>query len=215
VGMLWASNPSKLGHALVTPIREILDSLYNITGSEFSLKPIDLEEDDDLLIYDSPRREIRIKLEKGQFDGPPIIHTDPDEDIDLGGEMAHKTSLSGLQKASLYTSNAEESPSSGPSKFSRESSSSTESKVVGAVLTHATQSFLARLVQLASEQSSAEEQEDNDDMVGTTSKSDSNNRLAPLVITPVHILRAIRAGTEFDFLTNAGMATGSSRGGAN
>jgi hypothetical protein len=231
VGMLWASNPGKFGHALVTPIREILDSLYNITGSEFSIKPIDLEEDDDLLFYDSPRQEIRIKMEKGEFDGPPIIHTntDADEDIDLGGEMnvrpplialtgkQHETSLSGLQKAPLYTSNAAESLSLGPSKFSQESSSSTESKVVGAVLTHATQSFLARLVQIASQQSSAEEQEDNDEVViaETTSKSDSNNRLAPLVITPAHILRAIRAGTEFDFLTNAGMATGSSRGGAN
>jgi Peptidase family S64 len=229
VGMMWASNSKPPGRACVTPIREILDSLYEVTGSKYSLKPINLEEDEDRLIHKLRRETICLGLEKGQFDGPPIIHTDADADADteFGAEMAvrpplialtgkqGKTSLGGRQKTPLHTLDAAELPSSGQSKFSQDPSSATEPTAVGAVLSHALQSFLTRLVQLASQQSSAEEQEDNDEVVivGTTSKSDSNSTLAPLVITPVQILRAIRAGAEFDFLTNAGMATGSSQGG--
>ena len=83
-----------------------------------------------------------------------------------------------------------------------------------AVITQATKLFLARLITLASQQTTTTDAEDEDEViiVGTTSKVEKIT--APLVITPIHILRAIRAGREFDFLTNAGMATGSSQTGA-
>ena len=90
-----------------------------------------------------------------------------------------------------------------------------EPLAVSATITRATKSFLARMIQLASQQSSVAENEDDDEIaiVGVTSKSQQQNTTAPLVITPIQILRAIRARREFDFLTNAGMATGSSSGG--
>jgi hypothetical protein len=105
-------------------------------------------------------------------------------------------------------------PSTNP--ISEEDDESEEEPLaVSAILTHATKSFLTQLIHLASPQNSAE-QEDDDEViiVGVTSKTfDQQNTTAPLVITPIHILRAIRARREFDFLTNAGMATGSPQGG--
>jgi len=93
----------------------------------------------------------------------------------------------------------------------------TESLAVSAVIARATQSFLSRMICLASQQSAAPDPEDEDEViiVGTTSgpTTDRQSTTVPLVVTPIHILRAIRAGKEFDFLTNAGMATGSSHGG--
>ena len=92
--------------------------------------------------------------------------------------------------------------------------------VVGAIITHATRSFLDRLVRLSSQHSSPPDPEDEDEVivVGAPSKlpdhqphHNHNPTTAPLVVTPIHILRAIRSAREFDFLTNAGMATGSSQ----
>lgn len=83
-----------------------------------------------------------------------------------------------------------------------------------AVVTHATRSFLSRLIHLASQQSSTPTTEDEDAVAAAVVGASSipgQNITAPLVVTPIHILRAIRAGREFDFLTNAGMATGSSQ----
>ena len=91
-------------------------------------------------------------------------------------------------------------------------SSEADSLNATAIITQATRSFLNRLIHLARQQSSAPEPEDDDEVivVGVTSKYlDLQNTTAPLVVTPIHILRAIRAGRQFDFLTNAGMATGS------
>ena len=91
-------------------------------------------------------------------------------------------------------------------------SSETDSLNATAIITQATRSFLNRLVHLARQQSSAPEPEDDDEVivVGVSSKSrDQQITTAPLVITPIHLLRAIRAGKQFDFLTNAGTATGS------
>ena len=91
---------------------------------------------------------------------------------------------------------------------------------VNAIITHATRSFLSRLVRLASQHSSTPDPEDEDEVivVGTPSKLPDhqphhtfNLTTAPLVVTPIHILRAIRSTREFDFLTNVGMATGSSQ----
>jgi hypothetical protein len=82
-----------------------------------------------------------------------------------------------------------------------------------AVVTHATKSFLSRLISLASQQSSVPTTEDEDEAAAGPSSNTEQNITAPLVVTPIHILRAIRAGREFDFLTNAGMATGSSQQG--
>lgn len=92
---------------------------------------------------------------------------------------------------------------------------------VSAIIARATQSFLTRMIHLAGQQSAIPDTEDEQDeviIVGTTSgPSMTTDRQAtntvPLVVTPIHILRAIRAGREFDFLTNAGMATGASQGG--
>jgi len=82
-----------------------------------------------------------------------------------------------------------------------------EPLAAAAVMTHAAKSFLSRLIQQARQQSTAPDADDEDEVVivGTTSKVEKS--IAPLVITPIHILRALRASTEFDFLTNAGMAT--------
>jgi hypothetical protein len=84
-----------------------------------------------------------------------------------------------------------------------------------AIVTHATRSFLSRLIHLASQQSSTPTAEDEDAVAAAAvvgaSSNPGQNITAPLVVTPIHILRAIRAGREFDFLTNAGMATGSSQ----
>lgn len=92
-------------------------------------------------------------------------------------------------------------------------SSETDCLNATAIITQATRSFLNRLIHLARQQSSAPEPEDEDEVivVGVTSKSleQLQTTTAPLVVTPIHILRAIRAGRQFDFLTNAGMATGS------
>jgi hypothetical protein len=78
-----------------------------------------------------------------------------------------------------------------------------------AVMTHATKSFLARLLHQTRQQTTTQGNEEDEVMiVGTSSKSETFSR--PLVVTPIHILRAIRSGREFDFLTNVGMATGSS-----
>jgi hypothetical protein len=82
-----------------------------------------------------------------------------------------------------------------------------------AVVTHATKSFLSRLISLASQQSSIPTTEDEDEAATGPSSNTEQNITAPLVVTPIHILRAIQAGSEFDFLTNAGMATGSSQQG--
>ena len=87
--------------------------------------------------------------------------------------------------------------------------------VVGALLARATQFFLNRLVRLASRQSLLTEQSDDGEAMAASTPSTTlvhHHTTAPLVITPIHILRAIRAGRELDFLTNAGMATGSSQG---
>lgn len=90
---------------------------------------------------------------------------------------------------------------------------------VSAIITRATQSFLTRMIRLAGQQSAAPDAEDEDEViiVGTTSAPQADRQstttTVPLVVTPIHILRAIRTGREFDFLTNAGMATGSSHGG--
>ena len=83
-----------------------------------------------------------------------------------------------------------------------------------AIITHATRTFLDRLIFLARQQSSAPEPEEEDEVIIVGKRRDHQNTTttAPLVVTPIHILRAIRAGKEFDFLTNAGMATGSSQG---
>jgi YEATS family len=86
---------------------------------------------------------------------------------------------------------------------------------VGALLSCATQFFLNRIVRLASRQSSLLEQSDEGEAMVTSMPSGTpvhHRTTTPLVITPIHILRAIRVGREFDFLTNAGMATGSSQG---
>lgn len=94
----------------------------------------------------------------------------------------------------------------------------TENLAVSAVIARATQSFLTRMIRLASQQSAAPDPEEEDEViiVGTTpgpTIDRQQSTTVPLVVTPIHILRAIRAGREFDFLTNAGMATGSSHGG--
>lgn len=106
-------------------------------------------------------------------------------------------------------------PSTNP--ISEEDDESEEEPLaVSAILTHATKSFLTQLIHLASPQISAEQDDDDEVIiVGVTSNTfDQQNTTAPLVITPIHILRAIQARREFDFLTNAGMATGSPQGGA-
>ena len=87
---------------------------------------------------------------------------------------------------------------------------------VGAILIHATRSFLTRLVGLATRPSlSADRDDEADELVvgGPSKHQDQHTDAVPLVVTPIHILRAIRSEKEFDFLTNAGMATGSSQGG--
>lgn len=89
-----------------------------------------------------------------------------------------------------------------------------ETLTASAVLSHATRSFLARLIRLIRQQPSATEPEDEDEVIvvgGKTKVHDQQTPAAPLVVTPIHVLQAIRAGREFDFLTNAGMATGSSQ----
>jgi hypothetical protein len=92
---------------------------------------------------------------------------------------------------------------------------------VSAIITRATRSFLDRLVRLASQHSSPPDQEDEDEVIVVGAPSNPPDHqphhnhnpttAAPLVVTPIHILRAIRSAREFDFLTNAGMATGSSQ----
>ena len=83
---------------------------------------------------------------------------------------------------------------------------SDDSLAVSALVSQATRLFLARMILLASQQSSTTPVDEEDENTLMTSHPPP----APLVITPIHILRAIRAGREFDFLTNAGMATESS-----
>ena len=104
---------------------------------------------------------------------------------------------------------------------SEDDEASNDTLTVSAIITHATRSFLDRLVHLASQHSSPPDPEDEDEVivVGAPSKPTDrrqphhnlNPTTAPLVVTPIHILRAIRSAREFDFLTNAGMATGSSQ----
>jgi hypothetical protein len=79
-----------------------------------------------------------------------------------------------------------------------------------AVMTHATNLFLSRLIQRVRSHSRGQAADDDDEVVivGTTSKADASTR--PLIVTPIHILKAIREATGYDFLTNAGTATGSS-----
>lgn len=82
------------------------------------------------------------------------------------------------------------------------------------VMAHATKLFLSSLIQLARPSPRSHNVEDDDEViiVGTTSQIDPA-RTYPL-ITPIHILQGIRERAEFDFLTNAGMAAGSSQSGA-
>jgi hypothetical protein len=94
---------------------------------------------------------------------------------------------------------------------------------VSAIITHATRSFLDRLVRLASQHSSPPDPEDEDEVIVVGAppnhppehqphhNHNPTTTAAPLVVTPIHILRAIRSARDFDFLTNAGMATGSSQ----
>jgi hypothetical protein len=73
-----------------------------------------------------------------------------------------------------------------------------------------------RLIDRVRQQSSVPQPEDDDEVVVVGLPSSARRDIpptttAPLLITPIHILSAIRSGTEFDFLTNAGMATASSQ----
>jgi len=90
-----------------------------------------------------------------------------------------------------------------------------DSLAATSIVTQCARIFINRLVNLVRQQSSAAEPEDKDEgiIVGlrSSSHSDIPTTAAPLIITPIHILRAIRLGKEFDFLTNAGMAAGSSQ----
>ena len=81
------------------------------------------------------------------------------------------------------------------------------------IVTQCARIFVNRLINLAGHQSSATEPENEAIVVGLSSSShrDIPTTTAPLIITPIHILRAIRLAKEFDFLTNAGMAAGPSQ----
>ena len=78
---------------------------------------------------------------------------------------------------------------------------------VSAVMAQATRIYLLRIIRLSIQQRAEQI---------SAPDSSAQSAVPPLVITPIHILQAIRAGRELDFLTNAGMATGSSsqQGGA-
>jgi YEATS family len=84
------------------------------------------------------------------------------------------------------------------------------------LMTHSARIFINRLIDLVRRQSSAPEPEDDDEVIVVGLPSSARRDIppstaAPLLITPIHILSAIRSGMEFDFLTNAGMATASSQ----
>jgi hypothetical protein len=84
------------------------------------------------------------------------------------------------------------------------------------LMTHSARIFINRLIDLVRQQSSVPEPEDDDEaiVVGLPSSARRDippSTTAPLLITPIHILSAIRSTTAFDFLTNAGMAAASSQ----
>jgi hypothetical protein len=90
-----------------------------------------------------------------------------------------------------------------------------DSLVATSLLTHTARIFMNRLVNLVRQQFSTAEREDENELIvigrHSSSHRDIPSTTHPIVITPIHILRAIRSTKEFDFLTNAGMATGSSQ----
>ena len=83
-------------------------------------------------------------------------------------------------------------PCSQPTMDNDTSKSEEDTLVSTAVITHATRSFLCRLIQLARQQSSAPEPEPEEDEVIVVGKPHDHQTTitttAPLVITPIHIL---------------------------